>query len=202
MPVMDGLAATRAIRALGGRAGTIPIIALTANAFAAEMQDCRDAGMNDHIAKPSGFAQLKQAIELWGNIADFPVPAIGFRELDTVSVADRFEARLRKSHSRLIELMMELPSANTEITRRLLHEAAGIAHVLAGTAAMFRQAALGEIARQVEAELNHIAGEPELETNAGAQGPIIRLVSALGSSVNGAICPSALPGPRTTDHLG
>ncbi|MEA2676229.1 MAG: hypothetical protein QOJ81_370, partial [Chloroflexota bacterium] len=54
MPVMDGLTATRAIRALGGRAATIPIVALTANAFAIEMQQCRDAGMNDHIAKPSG----------------------------------------------------------------------------------------------------------------------------------------------------
>src|SRR5690606_20123162 len=49
MPVMDGLTATRAIRALGDRAATIPIIALTANAFAGEMQECRDAGMNDHI---------------------------------------------------------------------------------------------------------------------------------------------------------
>jgi CheY-like chemotaxis protein len=43
MPEMDGLAATRAIRALGGAWSTIPIIALTANAFAEDVKSCRDA---------------------------------------------------------------------------------------------------------------------------------------------------------------
>jgi PAS domain S-box-containing protein len=52
MPEMDGLAATRAIRALGGPWATIPIIALTANAFADDVKACRDAGMDEFIAKP------------------------------------------------------------------------------------------------------------------------------------------------------
>jgi CheY-like chemotaxis protein/anti-sigma regulatory factor (Ser/Thr protein kinase) len=52
MPEMDGLAATRAIRALGGPWTTIPIIALTANAFADDVKACRDAGMDEFIAKP------------------------------------------------------------------------------------------------------------------------------------------------------
>jgi CheY-like chemotaxis protein/HPt (histidine-containing phosphotransfer) domain-containing protein len=52
MPEMDGLEATRAIRARGGALATIPIIALTANAFADDMKACRDAGMNDFVAKP------------------------------------------------------------------------------------------------------------------------------------------------------
>jgi len=52
MPEMDGLAATRAIRALGGPWATIPIIALTANAFAEDVKACRDAGMDEFIAKP------------------------------------------------------------------------------------------------------------------------------------------------------
>ena len=53
MPVMDGLTATHAIRALPrGDLASIPIIAMTANAFAEDAQRCLDAGMNAHLAKP------------------------------------------------------------------------------------------------------------------------------------------------------
>ena len=52
MPEMDGLEATRKIRELGGSLATIPIIALTANAFADDIKACRDAGMDDFVAKP------------------------------------------------------------------------------------------------------------------------------------------------------
>ena len=53
MPEMDGYEATRAIRALGiPRAGTVPIIAMTANVFKDDVEKCIKAGMNDHIAKP------------------------------------------------------------------------------------------------------------------------------------------------------
>jgi len=52
MPDMDGLAATRAIRAQGGRLEILPIIALTANAFPEDIKICREAGMSDFLAKP------------------------------------------------------------------------------------------------------------------------------------------------------
>ena len=52
MPEMDGLEAARAIRALGGDWARIPIVALTANAFADDVKACRDAGMDEFIAKP------------------------------------------------------------------------------------------------------------------------------------------------------
>jgi len=53
MPVLDGYIATRAIRDLDfPRARTIPIVAMTANAFADDVEKCREVGMNDHIAKP------------------------------------------------------------------------------------------------------------------------------------------------------
>lgn len=63
MPVMNGYAATRAIRALErSDAGTIPIIAMTANAFAEDVKDAKDAGMNDHIAKPINMETIKRTI--------------------------------------------------------------------------------------------------------------------------------------------
>jgi PAS domain S-box-containing protein len=179
MPVMDGLTATRAIRALGGRAATIPIVALTANAFAAEMQECRDAGMDDHIAKPSGFAQLKEAVELWGDVAKSPSPPTGFGALETVSIADRFEARLYKSNKRLIELSAELSETNDEIASQLMREAAGIAHVLAGTAGMFGRAPLGKIAQQVEAEIRRDPGTNAKHSGANAKRAIDKLIVAL-----------------------
>ena len=53
MPVMDGYEATSAIRACAHpQAGKIPIIAMTANAFAQDVQDCLRVGMNAHVAKP------------------------------------------------------------------------------------------------------------------------------------------------------
>ncbi|HOK03682.1 MAG TPA: response regulator [Victivallales bacterium] len=62
MPVMDGLEASREIRKLeNGK--TIPIIAVTANALEADRQDCFDAGMTDHIAKPFKTESLKRILE-------------------------------------------------------------------------------------------------------------------------------------------
>ncbi len=52
MPVVDGLEATRAIRALGDGKGAVPIIAITANAMAGDREDCLRAGMSDYISKP------------------------------------------------------------------------------------------------------------------------------------------------------
>ncbi len=63
MPVMDGLAATRAIRLQAGN--KIPIIAMTANAFSEEREACLDAGMNDHLAKPVNPELLYATLLRW-----------------------------------------------------------------------------------------------------------------------------------------
>lgn len=63
MPVMDGLTATKAIRALNRPdAGTVPIIAMTANVFEEDVQKCLAAGMNAHLAKPLDIEKVKKTI--------------------------------------------------------------------------------------------------------------------------------------------
>ena len=60
MPIMDGYEATRRIRALPNKKiADIPIVAMTANAFAEDCQAALDAGMNEHVTKPVDFDKLK-----------------------------------------------------------------------------------------------------------------------------------------------
>lgn len=63
MPRMDGLAATRAIRALDAPWCHTPILAVTADAMPKDVDRCLDAGMNGHLAKPITHAGLFAAIE-------------------------------------------------------------------------------------------------------------------------------------------
>jgi PAS domain S-box-containing protein len=68
MPVMDGVAATRAIRSLGGPASLTPIIAMTANAMAHQQQTYLEAGMNGSIAKPySPTAMLTEIARIYSD---------------------------------------------------------------------------------------------------------------------------------------
>jgi CheY-like chemotaxis protein len=63
MPIMDGYEATRLIHKLDNKvAAQIPIIAMTANAFADDQQAALDAGMNEHVAKPVNVNKLKEVL--------------------------------------------------------------------------------------------------------------------------------------------
>jgi len=90
MPVMDGLEATQVIRS-NERYASLPIIAMTANAMADDVERCRVAGMNDHVPKPIDPDYLFNALKKWippgkrspqihsdqssGNVLPFVLPA-------------------------------------------------------------------------------------------------------------------------------
>ena len=64
MPVMNGYEATAAIRALDRKdAASLPIVAMTADAFAEDVKKCMDSGMNAHVAKPIDVKEVCRQLE-------------------------------------------------------------------------------------------------------------------------------------------
>lgn len=72
MPVMDGLACTRAIRAMGGKASQVPIIAITADVMNDARDAALDAGVNDFVSKPVNMGRLQEAIQKCLDLAGTP----------------------------------------------------------------------------------------------------------------------------------
>ena len=72
MPGMDGLEATRRIKALSEAAATVPIVALTANAMEGDRQQCLAAGMVDYVAKPFDPRSLIRTVDRWIRRPDTP----------------------------------------------------------------------------------------------------------------------------------
>jgi CheY-like chemotaxis protein len=176
MPVMDGLTATRHIRALGGRAASVPVVALTAGAFAGDIQACRNAGMNDHLAKPIVTAELARVIERWARPADRRAPPSPASDTVSSDFPARFAERRRTSAQRLEVLRADIGRADAASLQPLLEAAVQLAHVIAGTAGMFGERALGHLASEVEQALQ--SAKARDDASAAAE-PIERLRSAL-----------------------
>ncbi len=84
MPELDGLAATRALRA-DPRFATVPIIAMTANAMKADLDACLAAGMNDYVTKPIDRRALVATLRRW--LPAQPTPAVATLVSPTEPVA-------------------------------------------------------------------------------------------------------------------
>ena len=70
MPVMDGLQATRRIRAMEPPNHRTPIVAMTANTGEAERQACLEAGMDEHLSKPVSVIAIDQLLARLANISN------------------------------------------------------------------------------------------------------------------------------------
>lgn len=141
MPEADGLEATRRIRAAGSDAQTLPIVALTANAYAEDVAACLDAGMQAHLGKPVMLADLTATLRRW---AGQPAPVV---------VANRFSPKIHaKYQERKADTLMRLEElvSRGEYGDAAVSDVAELLHKLAGTAAMFGDAALGTAAKQLE----------------------------------------------------
>lgn len=158
MPEMDGLEATRCIRALPGRRGRIPIVAMTANAFTEDRQRCLDAGMDDYLSKPVVRATLLETVARWLSGSPVPAPAkVEEKPKEASPLLD--DAVLAELESDVSKEMMPglVATFTTEAERRLraIAEAADSgevarageeAHALKGSAGTFGAPALRELA--------------------------------------------------------
>ncbi len=141
MPGMNGLEATRRIRALPGARGKVPVIALTAQAFAEQIEICRQAGMNTHVSKPFRQEVLLAAVELMS-----PEPATGpalaepevavfdraaFETTASFLSADEIQGHLRALIVRCETMLRAL--RGPELAGRAI-ELAETAHAIAGSA--------------------------------------------------------------------
>ena len=168
MPRMDGLAAARALRAAGHSPAELPIVALTASCFEQDIAAASEAGMQAHLAKPLTLAALEQTISA---VLSSPAHASGMvlsegcdltRQPEGISATiysleHRYKLRKR-------DLLAQLEQAIASDVQGRPNDWDAILtglHRLAGVAANFGDARLGERARALEQELRGVS-EPAL----------------------------------------
>jgi len=163
MPSMDGLGATRKIRALGPPRGRTPIVALTADAVAGVREQYLAAGMDDFLSKPFNRSELLGVVERWvGDVADAtaaPAPAAGPAAPSAVLDADKIR-ELEEIMSR--EEFAKLMNTWLDSTRERVDQIVSLAetgnlaavrphaHNLVSTAGGFGAMQLSDLARRLE----------------------------------------------------
>jgi signal transduction histidine kinase/CheY-like chemotaxis protein/HPt (histidine-containing phosphotransfer) domain-containing protein len=138
MPGMDGLEATRRLRALPGPEARLPVIAVTASALPEEIAECRAAGMDTHVAKPVDRAVLLDLLaQITSRPADAGPPPAPLGPVSALR-AELGEAALPLLYGFLDELetvsaALEAPGLEDEVLRGLIHRAQGAAGSLGAT---------------------------------------------------------------------
>jgi PAS domain S-box-containing protein len=148
MPEVDGLEATRAIRAMGGRYAKLPIIALTANAFRAEIDACLAAGMNDHVVKPIDEAKLLAAID--AAMHDRPERETKMPEPTPSATrpAPKLPPALRTKY--LAQCQESADALDAAVTAEDGKTIIATCHKLSGVSAVFGYGEIGDAARAIE----------------------------------------------------
>jgi PAS domain S-box-containing protein len=216
MPVMDGIEATRILRA-DPRHQTLPIIAMTANAMESDREVCLEAGMNDHIAKPIDPDQLFSVLLRWirrtdgdGKIARPHTPARPAKTSEAELVIPGIDVRSglkrtgghRERYETLLRKFAEQQLGATEAMRAALSAgdaatAERTAHSLKGAAGTLGAVALSEAAANAETAIKTGHGvEAALKALLISLDPVIAgITKALPdeSSGNGAGTPAGDP---------
>jgi PAS domain S-box-containing protein len=185
MPRLDGLEATRRIRASDGPNRTTPIVALTANAFVEDVERCRAAGMDAHLAKPIRAATLRAAVGgifLSGAATErapasaHPVSEAALAALEADMPASVVRGLVRSFRDEQGRQVAELPAmaSRGELERVVL-----AAHSIKGAARLFGAEALADRAFAVERLAREGAGAPLSPAIAELDGAYRAVESAL-----------------------
>jgi signal transduction histidine kinase/DNA-binding response OmpR family regulator len=170
MPEMDGLAATRVIRTRGGRFARLPIIALTANAFAEDMKQCREAGMSDFLPKPLRKAAMVAAIlraigSSERQAAPPPAePAVSAAPLDRSALAQLTEAIGKDGVRQAFAVFLRETEARLALFERFREgddrqKIEIEAHALKGSAGALGGREVSDIARSIEHRAARISAD-------------------------------------------
>jgi PAS domain S-box-containing protein len=147
MPVMDGFAATEAIRASGAPYAEIPIVALTASAQPEHLARCEAAGMNDHLTKPLNPGALERVLDMMLRAHSAPVGRVA----DPGEAARQGLVEVMGAASVRALLAILLTQLDIRFTQRDVHTVREDAHALAGSAGMMGFPDLSQACRDLEA---------------------------------------------------